>query len=129
MGMFLIFAASPGRKQLPYDQTVVCSQCGQYGHYEVWMTYMVFSVFFLPIFRWRKKYHVRMTCCDSVYHLNEEKGKLIAAGHPAEIEAEDLQLEDSRCGTGSQVKKCPRCGFFTEDDYMFCPKCGTKLVK
>ena len=30
-------------------------------------------------------------------------------------------------GFGNRVKKCPNCGYETQEDFEFCPKCGTRF--
>lgn len=30
-------------------------------------------------------------------------------------------------GFGSQVRKCQNCGYETQEDFEFCPKCGTRF--
>ena len=67
--MIFIGGISQGEKILNYTQTVICDICGRYGRYQVIMTYMYFSFFFIPLFKWNKRFYVKMTCCGSVYEL------------------------------------------------------------
>ena len=60
----------------------ICDRCGAYGRYQVMMTYMYFSFFFIPLFKWNKKFYVKMSCCEAVYELDPEKGKALARGQP-----------------------------------------------
>ena len=78
--MFFIGGISNGEKKLDYVQSIVCSRCDAFGKMEVYMTYMYFSLFFIPIFKWNKKYFVKNTCCDSVYILDDELGVKISRG-------------------------------------------------
>jgi len=66
--------------------------CGAYGRYQVMMTYMYFSFFFIPLFKWNKKFYVKMSCCEAVYELDPEKGKALARGQQADITQADLTL-------------------------------------
>ena len=90
--MIFIGGISQGEKQLNYTQTVICDICGRYGRYQVFMTYMYFSFFFIPLFKWNKRFYVKMSCCGSVYELDPEIGKEILAGRQVEITRKDLTL-------------------------------------
>lgn len=126
--MIFIGGISSGRKQIEYLKTVICAHCGAYGRYEVFMTYMYFSFFFIPLLKWNKKYYVRMSCCGTLYELDPEVGRRLSRGEDLEIQESDLNL--IREGSGNpwnQTKKCARCGYETEEDFAYCPKCGSPL--
>ena len=133
--MFFIMSITTGRKDIPFHQTMICSCCGKYGHFSVYMTYTVLSLFFIPCFKWNRKYYVTTSCCNTTYQLDPEIGKGIARGEYIEIRQEDLSLvsnpgwyhtsEDHK--TLTMVKRCANCGFTTEEDYDYCPKCGKPL--
>ena len=89
--MFFIIGITGGRKDLRFNQMVICSRCGRYGRYEVYMTYTALSLFFIPCFKWNKEYFVRMSCCGTVYRLDPEVGRRIARGEDLEIQPADLQ--------------------------------------
>ena len=76
--MFFICGIDSGQKELPFHQLEICGRCGSYGRYQVFMTYMCLSLFFIPVFRWNRRYYVRMSCCGAVYALNPEVGRRIA---------------------------------------------------
>ncbi len=123
--MFFVMGISDGQKRFDFVQTIICNNCGGYGRYEVFMTYMVLSLFFIPVFKWSKQYFVKSTCCGTVYQLDPEVGKRIARGEDVQIQESDLQM----CNRGFRktFKRCKNCGFSTEENYDFCPKCGNPL--
>lgn len=136
--MIFIGGVSQGQKQLDYHgQVVICGGCGAYGRYQVIMTYMYFSFFFIPLFKWGRRYYVQMSCCGTVYELNPEKGSAIAKGMDVEILKEDLTLIQKGGGNpytssggygDNQGMECPHCGYHIDnDDFDFCPKCGKPL--
>ena len=164
--MIFIGGISQGEKQLNYTQTVICDICGRYGRYQVFMTYMYFSFFFIPLFKWNKRFYVKMSCCGSVYELDPEIGKEILAGRQAEITRKDLTLRQTgtgafrgggaaadragamghggaaadrtdAAGPGATAaehawrtagrRRCSQCGYETDEDFAFCPKCGKKF--
>lgn len=126
--MIFIGGISSGRKQIEYLKTVICSRCGAYGRYQVFMTYMYFSFFFIPLLKWNKRFYVQMSCCHAVYELNPEIGRRLLRGEDLEIQESDLTLvQDGTGNPWNRGKKCPHCGFETEEDFSYCPKCGNPL--
>ena len=131
--MFFVFGINQEQKDLGSFGPYICGACGSYGRYQVYMTYMCLSLFFIPVFKWSRKYYVQTTCCQSLYELNPETGKRIAHGEEAEIHPEDLTLV--RRGRGgfqgwqNPVRRhvCSACGYETEEDFAYCPKCGTRM--
>ena len=122
--MFFMMGITDGRKDFEYNRMIVCDACGAYGRYVVFMTYTVLSLFFIPCFKWNKRYFVRTTCCESLYELDAEIGARIARGEDIEILAEHLKPVQLR---NNPLRKCANCGYQVEDHFEFCPKCGNKL--
>ena len=114
-----------GRKDFEYNQTVICDRCGTYGRYQVFMTYMCLSLFFIPCFKWNKQYYVQSACCNTIYSLDPEIGRQIARG--ADIEILPQHLTQVQAGYRSCYKRCINCGFETQEDFEFCPKCGRRF--
>lgn len=123
--MFFVLGINEKREDLADEQLVTCERCGSYGRYLVFMTYSVLSLFFIPIFRWNRHYYVEMSCCRALYELDPEIGRQIASGQNVEIRNEDLTLLSS--GYGNTYKKCSYCGYETNEDFAFCPKCGNRF--
>ena len=64
--MFFIGGITQGTKELVYNAAaMICGRCGRYGRYQVFMTYMCLSFFFIPIFKWGRKYYVKTSCCGT----------------------------------------------------------------
>jgi hypothetical protein len=124
--MFFMMGITNGQKELEHQQMVLCDACGSYGRYTVFMTYMVLSIFFIPILKWNRKYYVRMSCCNALYQLNPETGKRIAHGEQVEIRKEDLERVNEY-GQQVRMRRCANCGYTTEEDFEYCPKCGTRF--
>ena len=113
-----------GRKEIEYDGKMnVCKECGSYCRYRIFYTYMCLTLFFIPVFKWSKQYFTESSCCGRVYGINKEKGRKIELG-------EDVILNDDDFISVSgfeSVKRCRNCGYTTEENFEFCPKCGNKL--
>lgn len=124
--MFFMIGITDGRKVFDYTQTVICNICGKYGRYQVFMTYTVLSLFFIPCFKWNKHFYVETSCCNTLYELDPEIGKRIAKGESLEIRPDDL-TKVNLPGYSNRYKRCSNCGYETNEDFEFCPKCGVKF--
>lgn len=125
--MFFIAGAYSKRIELDYYEPILCSCCTKYGRFEAYMEYKVFTLFFIPLFKFDKKFYARTTCCKSLYLItNKEKGLMMerGQGHNVFLKDEDLKvLEKGKCSY-----LCLNCGYQAEEGYKFCPNCGTKFL-
>lgn len=121
--MVFIGGVSQGQKKLDYKELNICKCCGKYSNIEVYMTYWYFMFFFIPVFKWNKEYYVKTSCCDKVAKIDNEIGKSIEKGQGGNINADKL---DFGCDDYS-IKVCSVCGYETEEDFTYCPKCSNKL--
>lgn len=121
--MFFIMGVSQGQKKLDFDQMIICGHCGRYGHLSVYVVYSYLSLFFIPIFKWGRRYYVKTSCCDTTVELDEELGRQIERGQvtsvPESIIPNTCQYQKKH--------RCGACGYETDEDFQFCPKCGGKL--
>ena len=125
--MFFMMGITEGRKNLNHNQMVTCERCGKLGSYQVYMTYTVLSLFFIPVFKWNKRYFVKMSCCAAPFELDPQIGVRIARGENVEIIPNDLRPLFDLNETYKSKKQCKSCGYTTEEDFEFCPKCGEKF--
>ena len=125
--MFFIMGITNGRKDFSFNQFIICNNCGRYGRYNVFMTYMSLSLFFLPVFKWSKKYYVQTSCCGIVYELDPQIGRRIARGENVEILPQHLTATERRWGYTGGYKKCRNCGYETTENFVYCPRCGTEF--
>ena len=125
--MFFIMGITDGRKDFTFNRLVTCAICGKYGLFNVFMTYTVLSLFFIPTFKWNKRYYVQTSCCGTVYELDPEIGRAIARGEEVEIQQSHLTRVMEGRGYSVGYKKCRQCGYETTEDFDFCPKCGTRF--
>lgn len=120
-----MMSITEGKKLLDFNQTILCEECGKFGRFQVFMTYTVLSLFFIPVFRWNRRYFVETSCCHALFSLEDSVGEAIARGEQAVIRSEDIRK--LRPGSSQAHKRCSLCGFETEEAYDFCPKCGNRL--
>ena len=123
---YYVLGSTAGRQDFGFHQQIICDICRRYGRFQVFMTYTVLSLFFIPCFKWNKHYYVQTSCCNTVYELDAEIGKRIAAGEDMEILPQHLRQMNQQ-GYGYTMRHCRNCGFSTTEDFEYCPKCGTRL--
>ena len=101
--MFLIMGINNGRKKLKFTQNLLCPFCGRAAQIEIIMTYTYFMFFFIPLFRWNRRYFVTMPCCGASYELDGALGRDIEKGRKDHINPEDLNFTgtNNRAGSGS----------------------------
>ena len=90
------------------------------------MVYSYLSLFFIPVLKWGRSYYVRTTCCGASVQLDEDLGRRIARGEVTSLPEDIIPAGQGYGGFGGR-KHCANCGFETEEDYQFCPKCGGRL--
>ena len=122
--MFFMMGINDERKDFEFSQLVVCDGCGAYGRYSVFMVCTVLSIFCIPVLRWNRRYFVQTSCCGRLYELDAEIGRRIARGEHAEITRE--HLKEAYAG-GYSARRCANCGYATNEDFEFCPKCGRRF--
>lgn len=122
----MLFLWSIGSKnQSILSQVGVCKNCESMAHIEVFYTYHYFSLFFIPLFKWGKKYYAQCSRCGAIYNLPNELGKDIKKGVVSSVSDNDIEYVK-----GSSIKEnnyCTYCGAARkESDDNYCPKCGHK---
>ena len=121
--MFFIFGISNKEKELDFRQATECPSCGVYGSLEAFMVYNYFSLFFIPIFRWSKRYFIKSTCCGSIYTIEKDLGRAIERGDKPHISPSDLTPLASNYNRG---RSCNNCGYPLDPGFEYCPKCGIR---
>lgn len=121
--MFFMIGVTDGQKELNYTQIGACGLCGRYTRASVYMVYTQLLLFFIPTLKWNRRYYVRYDCCGGVMELDPAIGERIARGEQVEIRPEHLRaMNGYRPG-----RTCGSCGYTTQEDFDYCPKCGHKL--
>ena len=70
-----------------------------------------------------KEYYIKTSCCEKVSKIAPEIGRRIEKGEEVNLNIDEIdfgQIEDN-------VKICTNCGYTTEEDFIYCPKCSNKL--
>ncbi len=126
--MFFMIGLTSGRKDLGTIPMTICSQCGSYGRLEVFMTFTQLLLFFIPCFKWNKKYYARSSCCQTIFEINPETGRHLERGEEIILTPEDLYPTQNRAYDYMPPEYiCDHCGYHTREDFRYCPKCGNQL--
>lgn len=120
--MFFIMGIDQKERDLGLDQTIICPACGKFGHLQVFMIYTCLSLFFIPLFKWGKRYCARLSCCGAACELDPELGRRIARGEVPSLDPASLHFSKTASGG-----VCPRCGAAVEPRFTYCPHCGARL--
>ena len=130
--MFFIIGISTEKDTKSFSQTFVCPVCGKYGGYRIFVTYTALTIFFIPVLKWGRRYFAESTCCGTVYELSSESGKRIFRGEQTSIRDEDIisraDMGTCSCDWNRNHKKCGYCGYETDEDFQYCPKCGREFA-
>jgi hypothetical protein len=117
-----IFGIESGDKIVWQKDNVACP-CGKYGQAKLRMEYEYFHFFFIPLFKWNKRYSLIMGCCGTTYDVPQEEAELIR--HQGIINFARLR---KRSGFGNwEMSRCPSCGYPADQGFQYCPKCGRRL--
>lgn len=123
--MFLLIGVNERREDLDFTQVITCDECGAFGRFNVFVVCTVLYLFFIPVWKWNRRYYVETSCCHSLYELDPEVGAMIERGEDVHIGEEDLTLVHSSYQQG--LKRCAYCGYETKEDFDYCPKCGRRF--
>lgn len=79
----------------------------------------MFHFFFVPIYKWNRKYFIK---CDTskLLELKEQKGYEVWNDSSKTVSCWDYEIV-------YEVRKCPNCWAVVKGEYVYCPKCGTKI--
>ncbi len=117
--MLLLFGTGEDTDDLYLDQKITCPVCGKKAELRAYCTYKAFRLFFLPVWRWDKRYFVQTSCCGAACPIPEKLGEAVDGG--AQLDWKKLPLRGQRA---VRLRVCGRCGFETSQPFAFCPMCG-----
>ncbi len=121
--MIFISGITIKEEELDFSQMMVCPNCEAYGRFNAFMTYTRLSLFFIPIFKWNRKYYLRSSCCNSIFTIDKNIGKDIEKGRHVNLTEDDLTIINK----GYRQYRCGNCNSVVDNNFEYCPKCGGKL--
>lgn len=121
--MFFILSIHDRQKSLDFQQLLTCAHCGHSGTLELYYIETCFSLFFIPLFKWNRRYYARMSCCGATTPLDPESLEKIKNRQWHDLNFDELFTTMPHQPTG----RCPQCNTPIETTYDFCPRCGGKI--
>ncbi len=122
--MFFIIGVTSGAHDLGLRRCGYFSCCSGGGAMAaVTYTFQQFTLFFIPLFRFGKRYFVTCPNCGTVYELPKDEGRRIEKGPAAEINPERMYVVQ-----GASRKTCPSCRYAVDPNSRYCPNCGARLL-
>lgn len=95
-----------------------CTNCLN-EKFELYQVSNVFSFFFIPIFKFNKKFLIVCKNCKSIYKLkNESLKKVLDSSWVTYDDIEEIIRNNN---------VCKNCGCMVDKSDKFCPNCGNKL--
>ena len=123
-----IFGIEEKEKELKTFAQVICPLCGRLTQAVLLQQYTCFHIFFIPTFRWNKRYYVKLRCCGAVYEADAAYAEDLKTA--SDIDFSRLKLVSSGFGRFSDFETrdavCPSCGRNYDDSFAFCPHCGAR---
>lgn len=118
MFFFGIFGTGSKSKVIREFSNIICT-CGCLSRMELFEEYMYFHFFFIPIFKWGKKYYLKSRCCGSVFLVPDDYADEI-------LKSGNIDLSRLR-KIKPDFLTCPDCHRSFESDFEYCPYCGRKM--
>ena len=124
--MFLLFFVDKKQFNIPFEQgEIFHNHCGKYGRMQLFYIANVFRLFFIPLFKYHKRYFVRMSCCGEVYEVEAKLAKKVKRRKKLSLALDELiDLNDYR-QLGQKV--CSSCGYIIKEKDKFCSQCGSQV--
>jgi predicted RNA-binding Zn-ribbon protein involved in translation (DUF1610 family) len=120
-----IFGIESKEKDIKTFGSVVCPDCGRMSTAALFMRYTFFHIFFIPTFRWNRRYFIKLRCCGALYE--------VPADYAEALKNEDYidfsRLKKVSGGFGGYndfFAVCASCGKSFDKSFPYCPYCGAK---
>ncbi len=120
-----IFGIESKEKEIKTFGGTVCPDCGKYTQAALTESYTYFHIFFIPAFRWNRRFFIKLRCCGSVYEAPENYVKQLKNAYTIDFSL----LKKARTGFGGYEEfwaECHSCGKSFDNSFAYCPYCGTK---
>ena len=123
--MFLIMGIQEKNKVVDCTNTLPCHKCDGKQGYGIYSRYKYFHIFFLPVWTWGYTFNIKCNRCGTIYNIKRENQQKLK--DPC-VELTYWDLEPMVSEQYSKTKKsCDHCGYEIDEEFEFCPKCGTQI--
>nr|WP_319488283.1 zinc ribbon domain-containing protein [uncultured Caproiciproducens sp.] len=122
--MFFIIGITNGTHDLGMRRCRYFSCCSGSGAMAaLTCTFQQFTLFFIPLFRFGKRYFLSCPNCGTVYEIAKEEGRRVEMDPAAEINPDKMYMIQ-----GTYRKTCPNCKLPVDPNCRYCPNCGASLM-
>lgn len=118
MFFFGIFGTQNKTRLIKEFSNVIC-KCGRLSRIALIEEYMYFHFFFIPIFKWGRKYYAEARCCGRIFEVPPDYADEL-------MKSETIDINRLR-EIESPYKICPSCGRYVDSNFRYCPYCGSSL--
>ena len=129
--MFFILGINTKTEEIGTANNVVCPACGRLTMLKIIVIYEVFHFFFIPLFKWNRRYLAEAGCCGAVFELDADAGRAFERGERSDIDPQHLHRTGGYGGGFSDdydiPAACPHCGAELPPDARFCHRCGNRI--
>lgn len=120
--MFFFFSVYNDKRRLDFYQRGNCPICKTIDGYYIVLTYSCFSLFLIPIIKFNKRHYLCSENCNSYYEINKDFANRLIK-HQEVLNPEAIPFVSNY----RKEKRCNVCGNTINEDFIYCPKCGSKL--
>ncbi|MGI6161832.1 MAG: zinc ribbon domain-containing protein [Christensenellales bacterium] len=116
-----VFGVNDKEKEIKRFDPSACPCCGRLSSCTLIESFRCFHIYFLPLFKWKKRYTLAFGCCGCAYEADPD--------YAAELKYSD-SVDISRLKKLEYTSKsgvCQSCGRQSEGNYAYCPYCGNRL--
>ena len=122
-----IFGIQDNERIIKEFENIVC-KCGSYSRAQFIEKYTYFHFFFIPLFRWNKRYYVRFRCCNRLYKVPKDYIDELKSSNTVDIDRlEEIYGYDAYHGKGEKSCTCSHCGAEIDNSFSYCPYCGNRI--
>jgi len=114
-----IFGIQDKQRVVREYPNVIC-KCGSLSRGELIEEYTYFHFFFIPIFKWNKRYYMRFRCCNRIFRVPPDYVNELKDSTDVDVN----RLEEVQTYFGNQ---CSNCGAVLHRSFAYCPYCGQKI--
>jgi hypothetical protein len=119
-----IFGIEEKEKEIKDFSNVICPNCGRLARAVLYMQYTCFHFFFIPLFKWNRRYYLKLRCCDAVYEAPSDYVQELKDSSFVDF----TRMQKVSGGFGGTYddffKTCAFCGKTFDKSFSYCPHCG-----
>ncbi len=120
-----IFGIEEKERDIKEFTNVVCPACGRFSSASFFEHYTYFHAFFIPTFKWNRRYYVKLRCCGALYEADADYARQLKTADTIDF-SRLKKVSGGFSRFDDMFKACPNCGKSYDASFAYCPYCGTK---